>query len=121
MLMYGTAPLLLENGDVALNSKFQMTMITGPAKVVQDLKVLLRSCIGSYLFDTRWGVNFPAMIEMRENRALIESLVRDALERYQYLKAITAVTVTLDATRTMTIEIAIITSENERVRLKVTL
>jgi hypothetical protein len=114
--MYGTAPLLTNAGDIALTPTGErITLITGQDKVVQDLTVLLKSCVGSYPFNTGWGVNYPAIAAANGNTVLIRSLLITALQQYQYTKSVDSVTVTKGAHRALSISIQITTTENEQI------
>lgn len=77
--------ILIEGGDIALSSKGRVEFVSGPKKVIEDLKRFLMNDLGYNRFHPWIGSNLENIIGQSyhpEGLANIRYAVRDALNRY---------------------------------------
>lgn len=108
------------SGDLVLNSRKQLVMLTGTEKAVQDIAVILKSLVGSYHLNTNFGTDHIAMIESRQNLQAIQNEVRNALASYSAL-TLDTVACSYDDNRALTIAISGMLDTGDPVSLEVTL
>lgn len=70
------------DGDIVLDSKKRLTMVTGTAKAVQDIAVILRSLKGTFHLNADFGTDHVAIIESERNVLIAKSTIAKALEAY---------------------------------------
>jgi len=108
------------SGDLVLNSRKQLVALEGTAKAVQDIAVILKSLVGSYHLNTRFGTDHIAMIESRQNLQAIQNEVRNALTSYSAL-TLDTVACSYDDNRALTIAISGTLKTGDAISLEVAL
>lgn len=77
--------LLIEAGDIALSSKGKARMVSGPKKVIEDLKRFLMNDLGYNRFHPWMGSNLENIIGQSyhpEGLANIRYAIREAINNY---------------------------------------
>ena len=78
-------------GDLVLDDKKRMLVISGTEKAVQDIAVILRSLKGSFPFNTGFGTDHIAIIESERNLMVAKKEIQNALLSYPGIKSLVVV------------------------------
>lgn len=88
----GTTLKLSSTGDIELAGR-SFDMVSGSDKLIQDLYTRLKTMMGSYLFDIKYGINILDIVESKYNTSMIQGMITSALTSYPYVDKVTAVNV----------------------------
>jgi len=90
----GNTIMLDSSGDIVLDDKLRVPILSQSSKVQQDIAVIIKSAKGSLASDPRFGTDIVGIVNAKGDQAITEGLVRDALQQYAHTKYINAITVT---------------------------
>lgn len=113
------AILVDADGDILLDTAGKIQSVTGAEKIVQDLKILLRSIKGSLPFDTNFGIDDLSRIH-NANSKLASSAVQAAIMQHGSVKAVQDISMEKDG-RTLQISLTAILIDGTNISLGVTL
>lgn len=119
MSSYGTTLAVSPDGDLILNSLGRLEIISGPEKAAQDLTIILRSLLGSYRLNTRFGTDYLTLVNSNAP-ALIQHEIRRALSTYPYLQSVDQISVQVHE-RAVSVEVLATLTGGETVSLEASL
>ena len=108
-----------KNGDTIIDSAGRIETLSGTDKIIQDLKILLRSVKSSCPFDTSFGIEDLSKFHNRGTR-LISSAIQAALQQHSAVLEVQDIKV-LQSGRTATVSATIILTDKTRVDFEVSL
>lgn len=88
----GTTLALSNTGDIILDTTGRIPLISDTDKVQQDIRVLLRSAIGSLATDPGFGMDIISLAKSK-NKTLMAGIIRQALKQYPYIDSIGTITI----------------------------
>jgi len=109
------------DGDLVLDDKKRMKVISGSEKAMQDIGILLRSLKGSFPFNTGFGTDHIAIVESERNLAVARNEIQRALSTYSGLKSVDPVLCTFDDNRHLIVAVSGTLSTGEQIFLEETL
>jgi len=108
-------------GDMVLDARKRMKVISGTEKAMQDVAVILRSLKGSLPFNTGFGTDHIAIIESERNLAVAKSELQKALATYAGWKSLDPVVCTFDNNRHLVVAVSGVLTTGEPIFLEETL
>jgi len=107
-------------GDLVLDSRKRMTVISGTEKVLQDIAVILRTLKGSFHLSANFGTDHVAIVSSERNIQVATSEIRKALDTYAALESYT-VSCTYDEDRHLVVALSGTLKTGEPISLEETL
>jgi len=107
-------------GDMVLDGRKRVKVISGTEKAVQDIAVLLRSLKGSLPFNTGFGTDHVAIIGSERNLLVAKDEIQKALASYTDLTSF-EVACTFDENRHLIVDISGTLVTGEPISLEETL
>jgi hypothetical protein len=108
-------------GDLVLDERKRMTVISGTEKAMQDVAVILRSLKGSLPFNTGFGTDHIAIVESERNLAVAKHEIQTALASYAGWKSLDPVVCTFDDNRHLVVAVSGILTTGDEIFLEETL
>ncbi len=108
-------------GDLVLDDKKRMAVISGTEKAMQDIAVILRSLKGSFPFNTGFGTDHVAIIESERNLMVAKNEIQIALASYAGWKSLDPVQCTFDDNRRLVVAISGTLATGDQIFLEETL
>lgn len=97
-MSYGKTFQLDDTGDLVITNMKRIGIVEETDKVIQDLKVILLTVVGSYPFNTEFGVDYPAIIsDNRDETAALR--IRAAVASYKYVEDVADIVMTREGRR----------------------
>jgi phage baseplate assembly protein W len=102
----GVYSLKITNGDLVFDSMGRLETVTGEAKIIQDISVILQSVKGSYPFESSFGTDLVGINAAGRDKTLIKNKIKAALLTYPEIDTVDSIDVSIDEDRHLTIKVA---------------
>ena len=93
-------------GDLVLDSQKKVVTVSGTAKAVQEIAIILRSLKGTFHLNTNFGTDHVSIIEANRNELVAKSEILKALKSYENLKSVNNIACTFDENRQLQVTIS---------------
>jgi len=98
--------LKISGGDLVLNSKGRLEIVSGDDKILQDISIILQSLKGSYPFNTSFGTDLIGINGAGRDATLIRTRVKTALLSYPYIDTVDTIELSFGEDRDLTLKIS---------------
>ena len=107
--------------DISFDGTNTLEMIEAGDKVGQDITVLFKTQVGEDIFSLSFGADFYLLFTSRTPELVVETIIREALQRYEYFRELISLRIleTNYVNRTMTVELSVRVDEEIRTLLVV--
>lgn len=114
---YGRTLQMTSEGDIYLDDDLKMQMIDGTDKVLQDIRMVLHTVVGSWEFDMTFGTDHPAIVESGYHETLIRGKISTALSNLSSVKQVRNVYVVKGTSNRVSVFAEIVLQSDETVRV----